>query len=73
VGEGPGGWKNAPGVFARVSARPAAGVENHRFLMLLPLPATAPPRPDARADEKKPGKDRGKARRDAQKPANAPR
>jgi rod shape-determining protein MreC len=65
--------KNAARVFAKISARPAAGVENHRFLMLLPLPATAPPRPDARADEKKPGKDRGKARRDAQKPANAPR
>ena len=65
--------KNSARVFAKISARPAAGVENHRYVMLLPLPATAPPRPETRADEKKPAKDRAKARREAQKPANAPR
>jgi rod shape-determining protein MreC len=65
--------KNAARVFARIAARPAAGVESHRFVMLLPLPATAPPRPEARAEEKKPAKGGGKSRRDPQKPANAPR
>lgn len=64
--------KNAARVFAKISARPAAGVENHRFVMLLPLPAAAPPRPEARAEEKKTARDRTKARRDAVKP-NAPR
>jgi rod shape-determining protein MreC len=64
--------KNPARVFAKISARPAAGVENHRFVMLLPLPATAPPRPEARAEERKPAKDRGKARRDPTRP-NAPR
>ena len=64
--------KNAARVFAKIAARPAAGVENHRFVMLLPLPATAPARPEARADEKKPSKSTGKGRRDAPKP-NAPR
>ena len=65
--------KNAARVFAKIVARPAAGVENHRLVMLLPLPASAPPRPEARTDDKKPGKERGKARRDAQKTGNAPR
>jgi rod shape-determining protein MreC len=64
--------KNAARVFARIAARPAAGVENHRFVMLLPLPAGAPARPEARAEEKKPARGSGKARRDPQKP-NAPR
>jgi rod shape-determining protein MreC len=65
--------KNAARVFAKISARPAAGVENHRYVMMLPLPATAPPRPESRADEKRVGRERGKARRDAAKPGNAPR
>jgi cell shape-determining protein MreC len=65
--------KNAARVFARIAARPAAGVENHRFVMLLPLPAGAPARPEARAEEKKPAKGGGKARRDPPKPAHAPR
>jgi rod shape-determining protein MreC len=64
--------KDPARVFAKISARPAAGVENHRFVMMLPLPASAPPRPDPRADERKGGKERGKARRDLPKP-NAPR
>ena len=64
--------KNAARVFARIAARPAAGVENHRYVMLLPLPSGAPARPEARAEEKKPAKSSAKARRDPQKP-NAPR
>ena len=31
--------KNAALVFAKIVARPAAGVENHRYVMVLPLPA----------------------------------
>jgi rod shape-determining protein MreC len=65
--------KSSARVFAKISARPAAGVENHRFVMMLPLPATAPARPEARAEEKKAGKASAKARRDPAKPANAPR
>ena len=64
--------KNPARVFARIAARPAAGVENYRYVMLLPLPSGAPPRPEARAEEKKPSTGAGKARRDAVKP-NAPR
>ena len=64
--------KDSARVFAKISARPAAGVENYRFVMMLPLTASAPPRPEARADERKAGRERGKARRDIQKP-NAPR
>ena len=64
--------KNAARVFARIAARPAAGVENHRYVMLLPLPAGAPARPETRAEDKRPAKGAGKARRDSHKP-NAPR
>jgi rod shape-determining protein MreC len=60
--------KNAARVFAKISAKPAAGVDNHRYVMMLALPASAPPRPDARADDRKAGKDRGKSRRDSAKP-----
>lgn len=60
--------KDPARVFARISAKPAAGVGNHRHVMMLPLPASAPPRPEARADERKVGKERGKARK-----PNAPR
>ena len=56
--------KNAAFVFAKVTAAPAAGVENHRFVMLLPLPVSAPPRPEAAKEERKP-RERTKARRDA--------
>jgi rod shape-determining protein MreC len=56
--------KNAAYVFAKIAAKPAAGVENHRYVLLLPLPASGPPRPEAKgAEERKPGKDR--RRRDA--------
>ena len=61
--------KNAARVFAKISAKPAAGVENHRFVMMLPLPASAPPRPEAKSDERRPGKERGKSR----PRSNAPR
>jgi len=51
--------KNAAYVFAKIVAKPAAGVENHRYVMVLPAPPAGPARPETRADEaKKPGKDR---------------
>lgn len=65
--------KDAARVFAKISARPAAGVESHRYVMLLPLPASAPPRPEPRAEDRKPGKERGKPRRDSARPPHAPR
>jgi len=57
--------KNAAYVFAKVDARPAAGVDNHRYVMVLPLPAPGAARPDAKGDEtpRKTGKDRGRGRR----------
>lgn len=57
--------KNAAYVFAKIVARPAAGVDNHRYVMVLPLPAAAPPRPETKAEEqpRKIGKDRGRGRR----------
>jgi len=58
--------KNAAYVFAKIVARPAAGVEHHRHVMVLPIPASGPPRPESKADETKPGKQRaGPRRRDA--------
>jgi rod shape-determining protein MreC len=57
--------KNAAYVFAKIAARPAAGVDNHRFVMLLPPPPAAAPRPETRAgEERKPARDRSR-RRDA--------
>ncbi|HET7728935.1 MAG TPA: rod shape-determining protein MreC [Usitatibacter sp.] len=58
--------KNAAYVFAKIAARPAAGVENHRYVMVLPLPPPGAPRPETRAAEetRKHGKDRPR-RRDA--------
>ena len=57
--------KNAAYVFAKVVARPAAGVDNHRYVMVLPLPAPGAARPDAKVDEtpRKSAKDRARARR----------
>ncbi|MDH5263294.1 MAG: rod shape-determining protein MreC [Betaproteobacteria bacterium] len=58
--------KNAAYVFARITAKPAAGVDNHRFVRILTASrrALVPP-PEAKADEKRAAKDRpaGKARR----------
>ena len=57
--------KNAAYSFAKIAARPAAGVDNHRFVMLLPTPPAAVQRPETRApEERKTGKDRSR-RRDA--------
>jgi len=57
--------KNAAYVFAKVVARPAAGVDNHRYVMVLPLPTLTSARPDAKADDtpRKSAKDRTRARR----------
>ncbi len=56
--------KNAAFVFARIAARPTAGVENHRYVLVLAKPAARPPPPEAKPDERKPGRDRApKARR----------
>lgn len=57
--------KNAAKAFARVVAKPAAGVESHRFVLVLPAPAASLPRPETKAEELKPGKARSKGRRDA--------
>ena len=51
--------KNAAYVFAKIVARPAAGVENHRYVMVLPVPTAGPPRPEPKAGEEKRGKERG--------------
>jgi len=57
--------KNAAYVFAKVDARPVAGVDNHRYVMVLPLPAPSAARPETKGDEtpRKTGKDRGRSRR----------
>jgi rod shape-determining protein MreC len=56
--------KNAAYVFAKIVAKPAAGVESHRYVMVLPLPAVSAPRPETRAaEERKGGKDRPRVRR----------
>jgi len=56
--------KNAAYVFAKISARPAAGVENHRFVMVLQAQPSPPPRPEAKEEPRK-GKERLKGRREA--------
>lgn len=51
--------KNAAYMFAKIVARPAAGVENHRYVMVLPAPPAGPPAPETRGTEdKKPVKER---------------
>ncbi|HWH39953.1 MAG TPA: rod shape-determining protein MreC [Usitatibacter sp.] len=50
--------KNAAYVFAKIVARPAAGVENHRYVMVLPVPTAGPPRPEAKTGEEKRGRER---------------
>ena len=55
--------KNAAYVFAKIVAKPAAGVENHRYVMLLAIPAQGPAPPETRAQETRPGKARGGGRR----------
>lgn len=55
--------RNSAYVFLKITAKPAGGVENHRYVMMLSSPPSAPPRPEAK-EEKKP-RERLKARRDA--------
>ena len=51
--------KNAASMFARIAARPVAGVDSYRYVMLLPL-APTPPRPETtREESRKPVKERG--------------
>lgn len=51
--------KNSAFVFSRINAQPAAGVENHRFVLVLRPPPPGPPPP---ADAKAPRGARGKAK-----------
>ncbi|HLX23851.1 MAG TPA: rod shape-determining protein MreC [Usitatibacter sp.] len=57
--------KDAARVFAKISAKPAAGVDYHRYVMMLPLSAATAPPPEAKADDtpRKSAKDRARARR----------
>jgi rod shape-determining protein MreC len=57
--------KNAARVFAKISAKPAAGVDNHRYVMVLPLSAPSVERPESKAEEapRRSAKDRARARR----------
>jgi rod shape-determining protein MreC len=50
--------------FVKITATPAAGVENHRFVLVLSSPPSAPPRPEAK-EERRPREKPGKAKRDA--------
>ncbi|HEX3063378.1 MAG TPA: rod shape-determining protein MreC [Usitatibacter sp.] len=57
--------KNAAYVFAKISAKPAAGVDYYRYVMLLPLPVPSAAAPQSRADEapRKGARERARARR----------
>jgi rod shape-determining protein MreC len=58
--------KNSAYVFARIAAKPAAGVQNHRYVLVLPAPAATQPRPETKAEELKPARPRARGRtRDA--------
>jgi rod shape-determining protein MreC len=51
--------KNAAYMFAKITARPAAGVDNHRYVRILTVSRPAmPPPPEARGDEKRAARDR---------------
>jgi len=54
--------KNTAYVFAKIVAKPAAGVQNHRYVMILPIPQPGAAPPETRAQESRPGKARGGAR-----------
>lgn len=60
--------KNAAYVFAKIIAKPAAGVDNHRYVMVLPVAAASAPRPETKAEgePRKTGKERMRARRQPQ-------
>jgi len=57
--------KDAARVFAKISAKPAAGVDYHRYVMVLPLAAQSTRPPEAKPDDapRKATKDRARARR----------
>jgi len=57
--------KNSAYVFAKISARPMACVDNFRYVMVLPLPAPSVARPETKAEEqpRKGPKDRARSRR----------
>ena len=57
--------KNAAFVFAKIAAKPSAGVENHRYVMVLARPLPQPGPPETKGEERKAPKDRapGKPRR----------
>jgi rod shape-determining protein MreC len=57
--------KNAAYVFAKISAKPMAGVDNFRYVMVLPLSAAGIARPEAKAEgePRKGAKDRQRPRR----------
>jgi len=55
--------KNAAYVFAKIVAKPSAGVESHRYVMILPIPQAAAAPPETKAQETKPGKGRPGGRR----------
>ena len=50
--------KTAAYVFAKIVARPAAGVDNYRYVMLVSAPPAAAARPEAKEEPRKPAKDR---------------
>jgi rod shape-determining protein MreC len=57
--------KNAAYVFAKISAKPAAGVDYYRYVMLLPQPAPGAAAPQSKPEEasRKSARDRARARR----------
>jgi rod shape-determining protein MreC len=57
--------KNAALPFTKIAAKPLAGVENHRFVLILPSPPTMAPRPESKPgdDAKKSARERGAPRR----------
>src|SRR5690349_175097 len=50
--------KNAAYVFAKIVAKPSAGVESYRYVMIVAAPPAAAARPEAREEARKPAKDR---------------
>jgi hypothetical protein len=50
-------------MFAKITARPAAGVDNHRYVRILTVSRPSlPAPPEARAGEKRPARERGLAK-----------
>jgi rod shape-determining protein MreC len=50
--------------FAKITAKPAAGAENHRFVLVLSIPAPAPPRPETKDEIRKPRERAAKGKRE---------